>query len=153
LNLYKYVGNNPVNAIDTLGLTTCWKYVIFTYYGDSSGDKFGNHGNKLNPGDAAVGYNNPIVPHEGNGPGSMPSSTATPVLPMGTNITAYPNTGGTQNLTVNDIGNFDKKNPDEVSGPGDFTDIWNPGKSKKNESSEGWESIDVKCDCPAGWAG
>jgi RHS repeat-associated protein len=154
-NLYEYVKNDPIDMTDPLGLKTCWKYVIMTNYGDSPGDKVGNHGNKLGPGDAAVGYNNPPVPHTGNGPGSMPGPGATPVLPIGTQVTTYPNTGGSSNVTVNDIGNYDKVHPDLAPSPSDFIDIWNPKKSKHGDSTEGWISIEVdKCkDCPPGWGG
>jgi RHS repeat-associated protein len=154
-NLYEYVHNDPIDMTDPLGLKTCWKYVIMTNYGDSPGDKVGNHDNKLGPGDAAVGYNNPSVPHTGNGPGSMPGPGATPVLPMGTQVTTYPDTGGSSNVTVNDIGNYDKVHPDLAPSPSDFIDIWNPKKSKHGDSTEGWISIEVdKCkDCPPGWSG
>jgi uncharacterized protein RhaS with RHS repeats len=146
MNLYQYVGNNPVNLVDPLGLKTCWKNVLMTHYGDLPGDKVGNHDNKLKSGDIAVGY---------NGPGPMPKSTSTPVLPIGTSVNIYPRNGTPIQGTVNDIGNFDKVHPEQVQGPGDWIDIWDPKKSRQKRTDNGWISIEVKdCqDCPAGWSG
>jgi hypothetical protein len=144
--MYAYCENNPINAIDPLGLKTCWKNVIMTSFGDLKSDKVGTKDNKLKIGDIAVGH---------LGTGQHPTKDDKWSLPFGTKVNGYPD--GSRNVnkwTVSDVGAYDKKHPDKA-GPGDWIDIWDPVKSKKGLTTKGWISIEVEdCRaCPLGWQG
>lgn len=155
LNLYGYVLNQPVNAIDPLGLKLCWRWVhmtsFYTKYGSYKQDKKGND-LPLSFGDIAVG-------NYGAGPNSpvngqlAPGQSDKPAYPRGSTITVYPSNSPWFSGRVSDWGSYNIKHPSvPVNG---WIDIWKPDGETNPQSDDGWISFEVPdCkDCPPGSSG
>lgn len=160
MNLYVMVANDAVNKMDLVGLATidtgsgpestldneqkqCWKRVIMTHYGNLKSDRVGTRDNPLKPGDIAVGH---------HGTGQHPKKNDKWSLPFGTPVSVYPDNSPPFEGNVADVGAFDKKHPNKA-GPEDWIDIWDPEKSRRQITDEGYISISVpkKCPCPSGY--
>ncbi len=152
INLYEYADNDPINGVDPLGLKTCWKWVHMTHFGDQAKDKHGFMGDKLKAGDIAVG--NQAATSQNRYPKkSISLGEHGLVLPYGSRANVYPNNSAQFTGTVRDYGAYDIDHPQY--GKRDWIDIWNPSKSKRNISYDGWISIELgDCQkCPEGWIG
>lgn len=161
MNLYGYVGNDPINSWDPLGLKICWKFVKITYFGDYEpdnpgpgnwDDKRGAFGDKLTYNDLAVGHwgknqhPSPAKPKDRNW-----------VLKHGTKVTVHPFNSASFEGTVKDVGGHDKHRTQKGKidpemghelGPDDWIDVWNPEKSKQEGGDYGYVQTEVSDDCP-----
>jgi RHS repeat-associated protein len=128
LNLYVYVGNEPIGYVDSLGLgRVCLiKYLLVTSYNDkgpgSDSSHFGKSGS-VGPGTVAVANYSSQK--------KKPTRPATPYYEYGSSVTVYDPSGKVVYTgEVHDTGaGWDSRHHNVP--PGDWIDIWLPGKEAR----------------------
>ena len=153
VNLYGFLVNDGVYSEDFLGLKTCYRWMLITFFNDSNGkdgksesghrDQDGTiSGKDLDDGDAADAWvNHPIKPM------LRPYG-------QGTIFRVHRGSKGIDNRVINDAGvGFDRWRPGLPGGvpPDMWLDLWDPNKDKNPEWDIVDTSVEDKCPCPEGW--
>jgi len=149
-NLYGYVGNSVINAIDPYGLKTCWRKLdIITHFGDRPEDKKGIRNHVMQPGDIAVGqWSGDRYIRGANTAEIEANQDRYMVLKYGTGVWLFVGGNESGRYQVTDYGAYDKDYPEYA--PDNWADIYNPARSARHESYDngGWIGFDVDDDCP-----
>ena len=109
-----------------------------------SSDRVGTRNNILQPHDIAIGH---------FGKKQFPKRSDKWALPFGAKVIVWPKGESAFMGTVSDVEAFNKKHP-KKAGPGDWIDIWDPEKSRRNITTKGVIFIEVPyCEpCPSSFS-
>jgi RHS repeat-associated protein len=153
LNLYRYVNNNSPNSIDPLGLKSCFKWFLVTFYNN----RIGNHENPLTENDAATA-NQRYSPNGTQRPTYSPDASVNQPYPNGMQIIVYrPNAAvHADHRTINDSGaGWAYPRPGLPNGvsPDEWLDLYSPRRARSGNPE--WDLVETvvgdNCPCPPNW--
>jgi RHS repeat-associated protein len=161
LNLYDYVDDNPIWAIDPDGLKKCFKWFLITFYNNKSGNRATKRNPDLLNDNSAATADRRYSPNGTHQPTFDPTASSNPPYPRGTRLVVIRPNGKEDKRVIQDVGKGFAEPKPEMNlpmgvDPDEWLDLWTKNMKHATQGNPEWDLVyqvvPDNCPCQAGWS-